>query len=248
VTTRPSPGTPQYRALALLETMPPGTEVTTAQWAECMGEPPANVRHYFEQLLEAGLVSMRQKNQHQRAPMFWTINAAAQCKPAANPPPQRESAVAAAPDVTWEERASAAESALRFDGEPDNVVVNGAHLLNEKQACHSRYDVPTCRWPKCKCMSVCSEEVQRRGGVESRTRGESPLQLAAGRCRLPDPPTETAGVAPGPRHPTGLRLALKLEIEREGQSHLLTLEEAHQLTKDGEAVGEFLRRHLREVV
>ena len=229
--------------------MPPGTEVTTAQWAECMGEPPANVRHYFEQLLEAGLVSMRQKNQHQRAPMFWTLNAAAQPSPAASSSAKRESAVAAAPDVTWEERASAAESALRFDGEPEAD------------------DVPTCRWPKCKCMSVCNEEVQRRGGVESRHAADDPTSAymaahASGEpamtgsekrepcvsSRLRPDGKGQAGVASGPRHPTGLRLALKLEIEREGQSHLLTLEEAHQLTKDGEAVGEFLRRHLREAV
>lgn len=217
--------------------MPPGTEVTTAQWAECMGEPPANVRHYFEQLEESGLVSMRQKGSHARAPMFWTINAAAQCKPAASSSAQRESAVAAAPITTAANRCKKCGGVMKpgiamqstTDCSTEGTCSPGGpgRLITclKCSACGWSVDdkialidgEPTCRWPKCKCMSVCDSD-GREVAVES------------------------------PAHPTGLRLSLRLEIEREGQSHLLTLEEAHQLTKDGEAVGEFLRRHLREAV
>lgn len=69
------PGTLPFRALAHLETLPPGAEITSAQLAEVLGVAPSSILSALTRAFEAGAVFKRKKDPHPKSPLFWSLPA-----------------------------------------------------------------------------------------------------------------------------------------------------------------------------
>lgn len=69
----PAPGTVAYRALAHLETLDRGAELTSAQLAEAIRVPPANIPGSLQSALDHRVVFSRKKGGHLRSPAFWSL-------------------------------------------------------------------------------------------------------------------------------------------------------------------------------
>lgn len=67
------PGTLPFRALAHLETLPPGAELTSAKLADAVGAAPSGVLAALSAALTAGAVFKRKKDAHPRSPLFWSL-------------------------------------------------------------------------------------------------------------------------------------------------------------------------------
>jgi hypothetical protein len=69
----PRPGSVAYRAIAHLESLPPGTEVMTSKLTEAIGAEPSQVQACLEVALKHGAVFRRQKDEHPRSPWWWSL-------------------------------------------------------------------------------------------------------------------------------------------------------------------------------
>lgn len=69
----PAPGTVAYRALAHLETLDRGAELSSAQLAEAIRVPPANIPGSLQSALDHRVVFSRKKGGHLRSPAFWSL-------------------------------------------------------------------------------------------------------------------------------------------------------------------------------
>lgn len=70
----PRPGSAAYRALAHLETLPHGEEISTAKLAEAIDVPVSNFMPCMLPAVEARVVFRRQKDHsHPRSPFFWSL-------------------------------------------------------------------------------------------------------------------------------------------------------------------------------
>ena len=73
MTYAPSPGSAAFRGLAYLQSLPAGTELSTAAWAEALGVPLNNMGPLMLPLHTHGLVRRRQKWEGARSPWFWSL-------------------------------------------------------------------------------------------------------------------------------------------------------------------------------
>lgn len=69
----PRPGTVAFRALAYLETLPQGAEVTTSQITEALGLAPTQIQACLEAALSNGRIFRRQRDDHPRSPWWWSL-------------------------------------------------------------------------------------------------------------------------------------------------------------------------------
>ena len=69
----PQPGTTAFRALAYLQTLPPGAELMTSALAEAIGVAPVNLVPCLDAALKHGMVFRRQRDNHVRSPMWWSL-------------------------------------------------------------------------------------------------------------------------------------------------------------------------------
>jgi hypothetical protein len=69
----PQPGTVAFRAIAHLETLPRGAELMTSALAEAIGCEGRNIAPSMEAALAAGLIYRRQRDNHVRSPMWWSL-------------------------------------------------------------------------------------------------------------------------------------------------------------------------------
>jgi hypothetical protein len=69
----PAPGSVAQRAIAHLEMLPRGADLSTAVLAEAIGVQPNSLKPCLEAPLRAGMLSARQKYTHPRAPFFWSL-------------------------------------------------------------------------------------------------------------------------------------------------------------------------------
>lgn len=69
----PQPGTVAFRAIAHLETLPRGAELMTSALAEAIGCDGKNIVPSLEAALASGLVFRRQRDNHLRSPMWWSL-------------------------------------------------------------------------------------------------------------------------------------------------------------------------------
>lgn len=69
----PKPGSGAQRAIAHLETLIAGSEVSTALLAEAIDCESAQLNAFLKPALEAGAIAARQKGGHARSPRFWSL-------------------------------------------------------------------------------------------------------------------------------------------------------------------------------
>ena len=70
----PTPGTVAYRAIAHLQSLPPGAEIMGAKLAEAIGREPSGLVACLAPAREAGLIFCRQRTPEiARAPLFWSL-------------------------------------------------------------------------------------------------------------------------------------------------------------------------------
>lgn len=120
----PAPGTVAYRALAHLETLDRGAELSSAQLAEAINAPAAVIQPSMVAPLRAGMVFSRQKGGHQRSPMFWSLvdhQAASHAKPEA-PAPARAAQSHAEPAAHRNARPAGAIPAGDGSQKPDDAA------------------------------------------------------------------------------------------------------------------------------
>ena len=70
---QPQPGTVAFRALAHLETLPPGAEMMTSALAEALRVDGSNLTPCLESALKAGRIFRRQRDNHVRSPFWWSL-------------------------------------------------------------------------------------------------------------------------------------------------------------------------------
>lgn len=84
----PKPNSVAARAIAYLESLPPGTEMMTSALAEAINVPGGNMAPNLEAPLTHGLLYRRQRDTHVRSPWWWSLtNYRAQPKAAWPPKP-----------------------------------------------------------------------------------------------------------------------------------------------------------------
>jgi hypothetical protein len=69
----PAPGSTAYRAIAHLQSLPPGAELMTSALAEAIGSEGKNIVPPLEVALASGLIFKRQRDTHVRSPMWWSL-------------------------------------------------------------------------------------------------------------------------------------------------------------------------------
>lgn len=62
-----------FRALAYLETLPPGSEVMTSALAEAIGADASQIQACLQSAEEAGLVYFRRRDDLARSPRWWSL-------------------------------------------------------------------------------------------------------------------------------------------------------------------------------
>lgn len=69
------PGTLAFRAIGYLETLPPGTELSSSALAEALGADGAALTACLGPAHEHGLIDKRKRGGHVRSPVFWSLPA-----------------------------------------------------------------------------------------------------------------------------------------------------------------------------
>lgn len=117
----PRPGSWPFRAIAHLETLPPGTELTLSALAEAIGGNGATLQQFITPALDAGVIERRLKHGQLRPYWYRLAGPMREAEPAApateHPAPPRASAAERLRCALW------SDGTLQIERHADDIVL-----------------------------------------------------------------------------------------------------------------------------